>query len=341
VGGVGFVSWLYEPEDQKHDLDESDVRIRPNPKGSRPRTKRRPNYDDLPQGMVLTVNLARYQVLTDSGEITATLAKELRKQGAVVGDQVYLDGDLTGDKGSLARIVKIAPRKTLLRRSAEDDKFNEQPIVANADQLAIVMASANPDPNIGLLDRYLASAFASGLDAILIMTKTDVSEPTEFLENLQGLPIKIFKTRNDDFKLEELKKALAEKKTVFVGYSGVGKSTLVNALTGTTLDTGDVNAVTGKGKHTSSAAKAIPLEDGWLIDTPGVRTFGLGLIEKDDLLGAFEDIAVITTDCPRGCEHQLETAGCALNEENEIPLARLNSFRRLLTVLDAEQWERR
>ena len=335
------MSWLYEPEDQKHDLDESDVRIRPNPKGSRPRTKRRPNYDDLPQGMVLTVNLARYQVLTDSGEITATLAKELRKQGAVVGDQVYLDGDLTGDKGSLARIVKIAPRKTLLRRSAEDDKFNEQPIVANADQLAIVMASANPDPNIGLLDRYLASAFASGLDAILIMTKTDVSEPTEFLENLQGLPIKIFKTRNDDFKLEQLKKALAEKKTVFVGYSGVGKSTLVNALTGTTLDTGDVNAVTGKGKHTSSAAKAIPLEDGWLIDTPGVRTFGLGLIEKDDLLGAFEDIAVITTDCPRGCEHQLETAGCALNEENEIPLARLNSFRRLLTVLDAEQWERR
>lgn len=335
------MSWLYEPEDQKHDLDESDVRIRPNPKGSRPRTKRRPNYDDLPQGMVLTVNLARYQVLTDNGEITATLAKELRKQGAVVGDQVYLDGDLTGEKGSLARIVKIAPRKTLLRRSAEDEKFNEQPIVANADQLAIVMSSANPEPNIGLLDRYLASAFASGLDAILIMTKTDVSEPTEFLENLQGLPIKIFKSRSDDFKLDELKKILANKKTVFVGYSGVGKSTLVNALTGTTLDTGDVNAVTGKGKHTSSAAKAIPLEDGWLIDTPGVRTFGLGLIEKDDLLGAFEDIAEITNDCPRGCEHQLETANCALNEENEIPLARLNSFRRLLKVLEAEQWERR
>jgi ribosome biogenesis GTPase len=335
------LSWLYEPEDQKHDLDESDVRIRPNPKGSRPRTKRRPNYDDLPQGMVLTVNLARYQVLTDNGEITATLAKELRKQGAVVGDQVYLDGDLTGTKGTLARIVKIAPRKTLLRRSAEDEKFNEQPIVANADQLAIVMSSANPDPNIGLLDRYLASAFASGLDAILIMTKTDVHQPNDFLENLQGLPIKIFKSRIDDFKLEELKKTLANKMTVFVGYSGVGKSTLINALTGTTLDTGNVNAVTGKGKHTSSAAKAIAIEDGWLIDTPGVRTFGLGLIEKDDLLGAFEDIAEITNDCPRGCEHQLETAKCALNEENDIPLVRLNSFRRLLKVLEAEQWERK
>jgi ribosome biogenesis GTPase len=341
VDGDGFLSWLYEPEDQKHDLDESDVRIRPNPKGSRPRTKRTPNYDDLPQGMVLTVNLARYQVLTDNGEITATLAKELRKQGAVVGDQVYLDGDLTGTKGTLARIVKIAPRKTLLRRSAEDEKFNEQPIVANADQLAIVMSSANPDPNIGLLDRYLASAFASGLDAILIMTKTDVHQPDDFLENLQGLPIKIFKTRIDDFKLEELKKTLAHKKTVFVGYSGVGKSTLINALTGTTLDTGNVNAVTGKGKHTSSAAKAIDIEDGWLIDTPGVRTFGLGLIEKDDLLGAFEDIAEITNDCPRGCEHQLETAKCALNEENDIPLVRLNSFRRLLKVLEAEQWERK
>lgn len=341
MDGVVFVSWLYEPEDQKHDLDESDVRIRPNPKGSRPRTKRRPNYDNLPQGMVLTVNLARYQVLTDQGEITATLAKELRKQGAVVGDQVYLDGDLTGVKGSLARIVKIAPRKTLLRRSAEDDKLSEQPIVANADQLAIVMASANPEPNIGLLDRYLASAFAAGLDAILIMTKTDIHQPTEFLQNLQGLPIEIFKTRSDDFNLEELKKSLAGKKTVFVGYSGVGKSTLVNALTGTSLDTGDVNAVTGKGKHTSSAAKAIPIDSGWLIDTPGVRTFGLALIEKDDLLGAFEDIAQITTACPRGCEHQLESAGCALNEENNIPVARLESFRRLLKVLEAEQWERR
>jgi len=341
MDGSGFVSWLYEPENQKHDLDESDVRIRPNPKGSRPRTKRRPNYDDLPQGMVLTVNLARYQVLTDSGEITATLAKELRKQGAVVGDIVYLDGDLSGAKGSLARIVKIADRKTLLRRSSEDDSLNEQPIVANADQLAVVMASANPEPNIGLLDRYLASAFASGLDAILIMTKTDIKDPSEFLENLQGLPISIFKTRSDDFKLSELRDQLAGKKTVFVGYSGVGKSTLVNALTGTELDTGDVNAVTGKGKHTSSAAKAIALDDGWLIDTPGVRTFGLGLIERDDLLGAFEDIAEITTNCPRGCEHQLETVGCALNEENQIPIARLNSFRRLLKVLEAEQWERR
>ena len=335
------MSWLYEPEDQKHDLDESDVRIRPNPKGSRPRTKRRPNYDSLPQGMVLTVNLARYQVLTDLGEITATLAKELRKQGAVVGDQVYLDGDLSGAKGSLARIVKIAPRKTLLRRSAEDDKSSEQPIVANADQLAIVMASSNPDPNIGLLDRYLATGFAAGLEAILVMTKTDIEEPQEFLEDLRGLPIKIFKTRSDDFDLTELRKTLAGKKTVFVGYSGVGKSTLVNALTGTSLETGDVNSITGKGKHTSSAAKAIPLDDGWLIDTPGVRTFGLALIEKDDLLGAFEDIAELTTSCQRGCDHQVESIGCALNEENSVPLARLNSFRRLLKVLEAEQWERK
>jgi ribosome biogenesis GTPase len=341
VDGVDFLSWLYEPEDARHDLDESDVRIRPNPKGSRPRTKRRPNYEDLPQGMILTVNLARYQVLTENGEITATLAKELRKDGAVVGDEVYLDGDLSGDKGTLARIVKVAPRKTLLRRSAEDDKLSEQPIVANADQLAIVMASANPEPNIGLLDRYLASAFAAGLDAMLIMTKTDVEQPAEFLANLQGLPIEIFKTRSDDFKLEDLKSSLADKKTVFVGYSGVGKSTLVNALSGTRLDTGDVNSVTGKGKHTSSAAKAIPLENGWIIDTPGVRTFGLGLIEKDDLLGAFEDIAELTTGCPRGCNHQRETELCKLNAENEIPLARLNSFRRLLKVLEAEQWEKK
>ena len=177
------------------DLDEDDVRIRPNPKGSRPRTKRRPDFSKAPLGMVLEVHLARYRILTDEGtEITATLAKELRKDGCVICDRVRLDGDVTGASGALARIVGIEPRKNALSRSAEDGDSLEQTIVANADQLVIVMAAANPEPRSRLVDRYLVAAFHSGLKPILVMTKCDLADPKDFIDSFQGFDLEIIQT---------------------------------------------------------------------------------------------------------------------------------------------------
>jgi len=333
------LSWLYEPEGGEHDLDESDVRIRPNPKGNRPRTKTRPEYKNAPVGMVTGVDKSRYHVLLeqDHRQVTATMGKELRKAGAVVGDRVALSGDTSDTVGALARIVRVEPRTSLLRRSADDTDQVERVIVANADQMAIVVAAANPEPRTRLIDRYLAAAYDANLKPILVITKTDLADPTEFLENFSALDIPVIKTSQEKPDLEELQKLLANHVTVTVGHSGVGKSTLVNALAPhAERATGHVNEVTGRGRHTSSSARAIDLGTGWIIDTPGVRSFGLGHVEVAGLAKSFTDLWEFAKDCPRDCSHLADSPDCKLDEaveKNEISPARVDSLRRLLSSL--------
>ena len=321
--------------DSEDYLDEDDVRIRPNPRGSKPRTKRRPNFDEAPLGMVLEVHLARYRVLLEDGtEVIATLAKELRKEGAVTCDKVRLAGEISGEKGALARIVKIEPRTTALSRSNEESEAGEQTIVANADQLMIVMAAANPEPRSGLVDRYLVAAYHAGIAPILVMTKCDLTDPQEFISGFEGFDLRIVKTRSDKPNLEEIRQLLPGHTTVLVGHSGVGKTTLINAIAPNfQRATGEVNALTGKGKHTSSSAKAIPIVDGWIVDTPGIRTFGLSGIDAAGLLKGFADLDEAAKLCPRDCSHLASAPDCALDEqvaELKLTSKRLDSFRRLV-----------
>jgi len=332
------LSWLYEPEDGGHDLDESDVRIRPNPKGNKPRTKNRPSYKDALVGMVTGVDLGRYHVLLqDDRSVMATMGKELRKDGAVVGDRVALAGDTSDTQGALSRIVRVEPRTSLLRRSADDSDQVERVIVANATQMAIVVAIANPEPRTRLVDRYLAAAFDAGLKPILIITKTDLASTEEFLKNFDGLSIPVVETRSDSPNLDAVHALLANNMTVMVGHSGVGKSTLVNDLVpGTFRATGVVNEVTGRGRHTSSSARAIKLPGGWIIDTPGVRSFGLGHVKPENLLKSFEDLSRLAEECPRDCSHLEGSPDCALDEavaEGAVSAMRLDSLRRLMSSL--------
>jgi ribosome biogenesis GTPase len=340
------MSWLTDDDDSDDDkYADYEARNRPNPKGNRARTKVRPEHADAVTGRVFTVDRGRYSVLVGEGTpeehpALASRASELRKQPIVTGDFVDLVGDSSGDEGSLSRIVRIQPRKTMLRRSADDSDEVERIIVANADQMLIVVAAANPEPRPRLVDRYLVAAFDAGIEPILCITKTDLQDPTEFLANFAGLDVTTVTSGMGAMPTDEIRALLQGHTTVAVGHSGVGKSTLVNALVpDANRAIGRVNTVTGRGRHTSSSTISYRVGDGWIIDTPGVRSFGLGHINTDNILKSFTDLAVIAADCPRGCTHLPDAPDCALNERigagelGETGKLRLDSFQRLLASL--------
>ena len=317
-------------------LDEDDVRVRPG-RGSRPRTRRRPAHAGAVPGFVTSVDRGRYGCMTDDGLVVAMAARELSRGSVVVGDHVALAGDTSGADGALARIVRVEPRTSTLRRSPDDSDPTERVIVANADQMVIVCALAQPPPRLRFVDRCLVAAFDAGLDPLLVLTKADLASPRKIRTYYGPLDVPMLTTRRPLLPrtLSRIRNVLTGRVSVLIGQSGAGKSTLVNTLVpAAARSTGTVNPVTGRGRHTSSSAVALPLGDGWLIDTPGLRGFGLGHVSLDRVLEAFGDLAEGTAACPQGCDHL--SPGCGLDQwaREHHAEARLDSLRRLLRSRD-------
>jgi ribosome biogenesis GTPase / thiamine phosphate phosphatase len=319
-------------------MDEDDVRVRAG-RGSRPRTRRRPAHAEAIHAFVAGVDRGRYRCLIGDQLVTAMKARELGRGNIVVGDTVSLAGDVTGSSGSLARVVRIEPRTTILYRSPDDTDPIERAIVANADQLVIVCALADPPPQPRLIDRFLVAAYDAGIEPLLCLTKSDLAGPEALLALYQPLGVRWVVTGRPltDDNLAELRGLLAGRLSVLVGSSGVGKSTLVNALIpDADRAVGIVSPMTGRGRHTSSSAVALPLSGGgWLIDTPGLRSFGLGHMSPERVVAAFPDLAEGAALCPPGCDHL--GPECALDDwvaaapaGRESLTARLDSLRRLL-----------
>jgi ribosome biogenesis GTPase len=304
---------------------------------TRPRTKERPTYEDAEEGVVVTVDRGRFTLLVDDRIVLAMKARPLGRKGVVVGDRVRVVGDTSGRDGSLARIVEVVERTTVLRRTADDDDPVERVIVANADQLVVVTALADPDPQPRLIDRALVAAYDARMQPLLCLTKSDLADPETLLSTYRSLGVPWVVThRGGD--LTELRERLRGRTSVLLGSSGVGKSTLVNALVpDAAREVGDVNAVTGRGRHTSTSAYLLEIPDleAWIVDTPGIRSFGLAHVQPEHLIEAFPDLDEMTEDCPRGCTHGADEPECGLDEavrSGDADPERVESFRRLLAA---------
>lgn len=332
----------------RREYDEDDVRVRPGRRGSRPRSKDRPAHADATIARVTGVDRGRYTTLVEGPPdriVLAMKARELGRKGIVVGDQVALVGDASGAPGSLARIVRVEPRASILRRTADDTDPIERAIVANVDQLVVVSALANPEPRPRLIDRCLVAAYDADLDPLLVLTKADLTDPAPFLANYAPLEVPYVVTSSAAGEwagLDAVRDHLAGRVSVLVGHSGVGKSTLVNALVPDAgRATGAVNDVTGRGRHTSTSAVALQLPvGGWVIDTPGIRSFGLAHVDLDRIIHHFPDLEPGTAECPRGCTHDEPECGLdewvASGQAGPAGAARLDSLRRLLRARGAQ-----
>ncbi|HWC33686.1 MAG TPA: ribosome small subunit-dependent GTPase A [Mycobacteriales bacterium] len=326
----------------RHPVDDEDRLARAG-RSSRPRSRLRPRHEDATTARVVSVDRGRFGCLVAGSRLVIAMrARELGRRAVAVGDEVDLVGDLSGGPDALARIVRIAPRRSVLRRSADDTDPVERVIVANAEQLVIVAAAADPEPQPRLIDRCLVAAYDAEIAPILCITKTDLAAADPVAATYAALGLTVVRSGRPGFDtaVAALRDLLRGHVTVLVGSSGVGKSTLVNALVPDAVQRiGAVSAHTGKGQHTTTAAIALPLPDGgWVIDTPGIRSFGLAHVDRDRLVTCFPDLAAGTVNCPSDCDH-LDPEVCELDAwvaDGHAAAERLDSLRRLLVTRDAD-----
>jgi ribosome biogenesis GTPase len=308
--------------------------------------------EELSPGRVAVQHRGEYDVLTADGELRGRITSRLRRESdraelPVVGDWVALD-----HAGAIAAVL---PRRTSISRRAAHEPASgvarEQVIAANVDA-ALVFHSLGQELDRRLLERYLALAVESGARPIVVLTKADLEpEPAAVADEVADvggdIPILLVSSRTG-LGLDAVHAALAEGTTgVLLGPSGVGKSTLVNALVGDEgrLTTGEVGA-DGAGRHTTTRRELVVLPSGgMLIDNPGMREVHLW-IGEGDLAGAFDDIAELALECRfSDCRHETEP-GCAVRaalESGELSEERWESYRALEREVAelAERLERR
>ena len=327
-------------------LDEDDVPIRPGG-ANRRRSRLRPEDADAREALITTVDRGRSTCrLLDSGaSVVAVRGADVRRTPVVVGDRVRLVGDRSGRDGTLARIISVAERVSVLRRTPDDTDPAERPIVANADQLIVVVALTSPPARPRMIDRCLVAAYDGGLDAGAVPHQARSRRQARTRRRRRRRPHHAHRRVRAARRPGGHGGGRRQPRPDHGGALGQDQRP-VRPQRGRKIDAGQpagpgrlpgrpARSATSAAAATSSSS-VIALElpgGGWVVDTPGVRSFGLGLVSPARVLSAFEDLAAVTEECPRGCTHLADSPDCMLDTyaaTGAPHAARVDSLRRLL-----------
>jgi len=310
----------------------------PDPAGAPEASRRR--------GIVLRDEGSQLIVDCDGEEILCVVRKTLRhragrrRKPVAVGDRVQIEFS-----GEGAAVCAVEPRRSQLSRPDPGDPRREQILVANLDQVLVVGTARQPDPVPGLIDRFLVAVESRELEVLIAINKVDLDperswEPAIAVYRDLGYRVAPISARTGEG-LEVVRTWLADRTTTMLGHSGVGKSSIANALDPTLrIRTAEVHESTGQGLHTTTTVHLLRLPwGGYLVDTPGIRAFGLWNIDERDLGFWFREFAARLHDCRfNDCLHRTEP-GCAILaavESGQLPRWRHESYLRILQTLREE-----
>jgi ribosome biogenesis GTPase len=271
------------------------------------------------RGRVISVHGLASTVEADDGRRYQCATRRLLKTLSTDQRHVVAAGDRVWFRPVDARegiIERIEPRYGILSRAT---RGRQHVIVANVDQLLIVASAAEPYLKPNLIDRFLVSAEHAGLKTVIAINKIDLVEPAELaplvgVYSRMGYLVLLVSARSG-FGIERLRRALAGRQSVVAGQSGVGKSSLLNAVEpGLDLLVAEVSAETQKGKHTTTTARLLPLAGGWVVDTPGIRQFQLWDVVPEEVAAGYRDLRPLVSRCGfPDCTHTHET-NCAVKD---------------------------